>query len=137
MWGSAWDLRLRKKKRKGRYSFPASPMHIQTGYSGHPMEMILICPINRNHKMEIYNMRKILISLAAIILLSSCAGVGVETVSTHHCERCAENCPMCKEKHCKHHKDCEHCKKAGIIDMKAEKPCKICMESERQSMLRQ
>lgn len=84
-------------------------------------------------------MRKILISLAAVVLLSSCAGVGVENVSAVHCQRCADHCPMCKEKNCKHHEDCEHCKKAalGTSDMVAEKPCKICLESERQPMSRQ
>ena len=84
-------------------------------------------------------MRKILISLAVVALLSSCAGVGVENARAVPCEHCADHCPMCKDKHCKHHEDCEHCRKAaaGTIDMKAEKPCKICMESERQSMSRQ
>lgn len=63
-------------------------------------------------------MMKLLLPIATAFLLSACAGT--TGVVTPHCT------------HCVHH--CEHCKtKNREAAASAEKPCKICMESERAS----
>lgn len=63
-------------------------------------------------------MMKLLLPIATAFLLSACAGT--TGVVTPHCT------------HCAHH--CEHCKTKNREDAaSAEKPCKICMESERAS----
>jgi hypothetical protein len=69
-------------------------------------------------------MVKFFLPIAVALLLSACAGTtGVTTAP--HCIHCAHHCEHCKE--CK----CRVENKSNATH--TEKPCKICMESERAS----
>lgn len=90
-------------------------------------------------------MFKKMIPVLMLVFISACANVqGTSNHSAMHCQ-CCESCQCCQSKSCECCKDKECKCKDGTCKMcqgkmkdassdKTDKPCKICLESEKKSM---
>lgn len=90
-------------------------------------------------------MFKKLIPVIMLVFISACTNVqGTSNHSATHCQ-CCENCQCCQSKNCECCKDKEckckdgtckmcHGKAKGVSPDNADKPCKICLESEKAKM---
>ena len=78
-------------------------------------------------------MIRLLIPVMAVMLLSACAGTGGMHTSMP-CTHCKEHCQCHQNCLCEDCESCPHCAKTESV--KEQKPCKICMESERTSTVK-
>lgn len=76
-------------------------------------------------------MVRLLLPIVSIMLLSACANTGTLNGCTT-CTYCKQNCVCSQNSSCDDCGNCSH--SVNAKQMKAEKPCKICMESERKSV---